>query len=297
MLKFEKFNYHDTKRYLEYLNECKEICGFFSPYYQLVYKRALRARRAYYEGLCWTKSESEKKYLAPIGNWDNCDFASLFKECFPNGAEFEFVPEYLLELWKEQLGNMIIVNEPDKDDFEYIVSARKLIERENRNFRRNCKFFEQNYDFIAKDIKPEDLRDIKNFQKKAWKELKMRTAKPELIKEEKSEFRYIEKLWEKQGNLWGNIIRIDGNVVSVIIGETVSKDISNALYTKNDYSFKGLGAYMHWYHAKSCNERGIKYINFFEDLGIESLRTFKEKLHPVKLLKTFSVTYRTDNYT
>ena len=63
-------------------------------------------------------------------------------------------------------------------------------------------------------------------------------------------------------------------------------------FAKCDAEFSGLSHYLYQATARAMSDRGGRYLNVQEDLGIAGLRTFKMLLRPVSFLKKYAVTCR-----
>ncbi len=88
------------------------------------------------------------------------------------------------------------------------------------------------------------------------------------------------------------LVYIESKLAGYTIYEKVGDDIVTIHFDKADTNYKGIFEYMKHSFAKLIYERGIKYINYEQDLGIEGLRRAKESYHPIKYLKKYSISER-----
>ncbi|MDE6666069.1 MAG: phosphatidylglycerol lysyltransferase domain-containing protein, partial [Ruminococcus sp.] len=91
--------------------------------------------------------------------------------------------------------------------------------------------------------------------------------------------------------LKGGIIRIDGKVVAVTIGEQLNFGTFCVHIEKADRSFSGIYTAINNLFAKSAAV-DFEYINREEDLGIDGLRKAKLSYHPVFLLNKYIVEFK-----
>ena len=89
----------------------------------------------------------------------------------------------------------------------------------------------------------------------------------------------------------GGIIRIDGKIAAVTIGERLNSDTFCVHIEKADRSFDGIYTGICNKLVNVCTE-GFTYINREEDLGIEGLRKSKLSYHPVFLLNKYIVNFK-----
>jgi len=83
---------------------------------------------------------------------------------------------------------------------------------------------------------------------------------------------------------------LDDRLIGFTIYEIVSNDYAISHFAKSDKSeHKAVSDLLNWEEAKILNEKGIKYFNWEQDLGIIGLRKSKEKYNPSYLLKKFVV--------
>lgn len=99
-------------------------------------------------------------------------------------------------------------------------------------------------------------------------------------------FSYFEEL-----RLRGGIIRIDGKIAAVTIGEQLNSETFCVHIEKADTSYAGIYAGINKFFAENEAHR-FKYINREEDLGIEGLRKSKLSYHPAFLLDKYTVTFK-----
>ena len=301
MINFQNFDIEDNKRYLEHLKCCIQIASNFSPVILLGTKDKFKIQRGYAAGLCWHKGIifDEEFWGTPIGDWDEIDWKKVFKTHVPAGTVFYFVPEYLVKLWQRELGDSIEINS-DRDDWDYILyldRMEKLSGKKMKRIRNDRNSFEKNYNYTIEEITPEIFNDLWQFHVGAEKNLQDRVNNVDIAQDDSDNFLFALNHWDELKNLFGFVIRVDGQIVAYSLDEIIDDSHSIGLFAKADYKFDGVNYFAYWYDAKFNLERGIVTENLMDDVGEENLRFFKEHLCPLVMLKKYVVTYNpTENF-
>ena len=285
MIEFQDFGIEDNARYSEYLKRCIQIPSNASPMNLLGSQAKYKVQRGYAADLCWHKyvEDGEERWTAPVGDWDEVNWQKVFAEHVPADTTFYFVPEYLLKLWREQLGSAINV-EDDRDDWDYILRLDRMEKLEGKNFeafRNDINAFEENYNYTVEEITPKIFDELKAFQ----------ADKLEDAKDDNAMFLFALEHWDEFKDLFGFVVRVDGQIVAYCLDEQIDEMHSIGLFAKADYEFKGANQFAYRYDAKLNLERGNLTQNLMADVGEENLRFFKEHLYPPVMLKKFIVTY------
>lgn len=69
----------------------------------------------------------------------------------------------------------------------------------------------------------------------------------------------------------------------------LSDDTANISHIKVSFEFPNMFAYITHELASSLNKKGVSEMNFEQDLGIEGLRIYKTRLHPIKMLPKYNL--------
>ena len=295
MINFENYDISDNPRYFEHLNRCMQIPGSASSVVVLGLKDSCKIQRGYAENLCWQKEIDDGKeiWLPPIGDWDEINWKKVFAENVPAGTIFSEVPEYLIKLWQNQLGDSIEV-ETDRDRWDYVLHLDRMSNLEGhklKKFRNGKKFFDSNYNHTVEEITPKIFDELRKFQVEAEENIQQRTKNIVEAQFDNDLFNFALENWDALKNLFGIVIRVDGKIIAYAISEQIDESQSIGLFAKTDYNFKGANQFLYWYNAKINLERGILTTNIMEDVGEENLRFFKEHLAPLVMIKKFYVTY------
>ena len=266
-----------------------------SPLIALGYKKKLRLLRGYAANLCWHKFfiDDDEFWAAPVGDWDEINWQKVFSEYVPADTTFFAVPEYLVNIWRRELGDDISVEE-QRDNWDYILHLDRLKNLEGKKFKstRNAiNAFEKNYNCTIEEITPKIFDELKAFQAGAEENLQERVDNLVEAEEDDDIFNFALNHWDELKNLFGFVVRVDGQIVAYVIDERIDEVTLISPFAKADYNFKGVNQFAYRYDAKINLERGFFTENIMDDVGEENLRSFKEHLYPLVMLKKFIVTY------
>lgn len=179
--------------------------------------------------------------------------------------------------------------EYDRDSSDYIYSRQELAELKGRKFhgKRNhlARFEKLDHDFST--ITEKDFDDCICFIAETYN-ASVGYADHSAVAEQFAVNTYFSHFRELE--LTGGLIRIDGRVAAVTIGERLNSDTFCVHIEKADRRFEGIYAGINNLFVKNCTE-GFSYINREEDLGLEGLRKAKLSYNPIFLLNKYTVTF------
>lgn len=181
----------------------------------------------------------------------------------------------------------------DEGDGDYIYSVPELVAikggklstfRQNINqfFRRHTEITFHYYDSVTAEIEAEILaftdawiqnygnKDLESFQLETTALSRMLTYKHH---------------WQ----LLVLIARCEGNLVGYSLQEIVSPEIAIGHFGKTSRQFNGLASVLEFYAAKELHKRGVKYLNNDEDMGIPSLRLWKNMMAPIGNILSYTI--------
>lgn len=212
----------------------------------------------------------------------------------PADTVFDNVPEYLVKLWQRDLDSDIEIEE-DRDNWDYILHLdrmEKLEGKKLKSFRQSRNAFEKNYAYTVEEITPKIFDELRDFQSAAEENLQQRVANVAEAQEDNAMLHFALEHWDKLNDLFGFVVRVDGQIVAYALDELIDDIHSIGLFAKANYEFKGVNQFAYWYDAKINLERGVLTQNIMEDVGEENLRFFKERLVPLVMLKKYTVKYK-----
>ena len=229
-------------------------------------------------------------FTFPAGSGDVRElFCEMKNFCRELGVPLKIqgVTEKKLELLGELFPGEF-TTEYDRDGSDYIYSRRELAELRGRKFhgKRNhlAKFEKLDYRFSI--ITERDLDDCIRFIAEAYNA--SGSADYSAVAEQFAVNTYFSFFRELE--LTGGIIRIDGKVAAVTVGERLNSNTFCVHIEKADRRFDGIYAGINNLFVRSSAE-SLTYVNREEDLGLEGLRKAKLSYNPVFLLNKYTVTF------
>ena len=94
--------------------------------------------------------------------------------------------------------------------------------------------------------------------------------------------------WDYNYSLCGGYITSSDRVIGFTIGEIVG-DTVYVHVEKADHTIPGAYQFLSSSFLKNLDNADIRFVNREEDMGLPGLRKAKLSLHPIKLLKKFTV--------
>lgn len=177
----------------------------------------------------------------------------------------------------------------DRDGSDYIYRRTDLAELSGRKYhqKRNhlTRFSRLDYNFstIGENDFDECIYFLTgNYNNKADTDFSA-VAEQYAINTYFSNFRELE--------LVGGIIRIDGKICAVTVGEPLNSDTFCVHIEKADRSHDGIYTGINNCFVRACTG-GFDYINREEDMGIGGLRKAKLSYHPAFLLNKYILTFK-----
>ena len=181
--------------------------------------------------------------------------------------------------------------EADRDNFDYVYLAEKLISLSGRKLhsqKNHLNAFRKLYPQaeylpITEEILSDCLEELQR-----WYDIR--------IKDEPDdpfigwESRAIREVFEDYAyfGLKGGAIRLDGRIIAFTFGEQLNTDSVVVHVEKADPNIRGAYPAINQAYVKNCWQ-GMTYINREEDMGHEGLRKAKESYKPVKMIEKFNI--------
>ena len=255
-----------------------------------------------------TLETEEKEYFMsfPLTRWGSYDLEELrytidtararFAE---EGIPFEIsmIPESLAPLLTELYGDEVVISH-DRDDDDYIYLREDLAELKGRKYhqkKNHLNYFLRTYEWSYEEITPDNLEEVREFL------VRINGDKLEELPEEwrtilQLESQAIQLLLEfvGTGQLFTGLIRVDGKVEAVSIGEyscPISKEAVLVHVEKANPEIRGLYQAINKEFCRHLPEHVI-YVNREEDMGMENLRQTKLSYKPVRLAEKYSAVWK-----
>lgn len=210
--------------------------------------------------------------------------------------ELSLIPEPLVPVLKEAFGKRVEI-EHTRDDDDYIYLKEELVNLSGRKLhqkKNHLNYFLRTYDFTYEEATPEMTPEIMAYIE-SKNEYKLGETPEEWKEILELETEAIGELLPFVGKgLLTGVIRIDGKIVAVTIGEfakTNSKETVLVHVEKADDRVRGLYQAINNEFCKRLPKETV-YVNREEDMGLENLRHTKLSYKPYKLAEKYTATLK-----
>ena len=280
-----------------HINRCLAMSDFMGCEYtfanNMAWKRLANSKIAFYKDfyiVCSRTAENTPYFVMPSGSGN---YTELFSE-LKKYSDYMGVPltvtgvtEKSLLLFNELFPDSFTV-EYDRDGSDYIYLARDLINLEGKKYhsKRNHMTHFRSYDYEFSMMTEKDFDDCISFCTEDYNKKYQNYSSVAEQYAINTYFSYFEEL-----ELSGGVIRINGKVTALTIGERLNSDTFCVHIEKADRSFDGIYTAINNLFVSSACEN-YRYVNREEDLGIEGLRKSKLSYHPVFLLNKYIIKYK-----
>ncbi len=188
--------------------------------------------------------------------------------------------------------------EQDKDISDYIYRAEDLILLKGRHYNGQRNFinrFKKKYQYTVEDLTTDNREECKRFCQQ-WLDAKLKLFTERGMEESafvflKAEVSATQKVLDYMDvlNVKGMVVRINGTIAGITIGEMLNREMAVIHIEKCDHSYLGLSQFI---NQEFCRRywSECRFINRMEDLGIESLRKAKIALRPHHMASKFNIT-------
>lgn len=232
--------------------------------------------------------DGQYAFTVPIGKNPDAMLDLAEEYCRSRGMALEFctVTPNDLEMLKRRWPNLTV--EDNRDWYDYLYESKDIVEFAGKKYahqRNHIRRFERdcpNWSFSRMTEK--DVDEVREFYQKFLQE---RTKDSETAQAE------IGKIFEvldhfTQYNFLGGILRVDGQIVGISMGEIV-RDVLFVHIEKADTQYSGVYQKLVNCFAREFVTDEVKFINREEDVGDPGLRKSKLSYRPVKLLEKYTV--------
>ncbi|MGA8181377.1 MAG: phosphatidylglycerol lysyltransferase domain-containing protein, partial [Desulfobacterales bacterium] len=244
---------------------------------------------AWADQMVWIKQTIPKEvFWAPVAPWPDIDWNLCFDKYFDSTAVFHRVPEDLMVLWKEKIGNRIVIEE-SREHWDYLYDVNELTQLSGRRYHKKKNLlnqFKKNYDFqfVPFDLEMIDMAMALQEDWCTWHDCKSLDA----LAAENLAISRVLGSWEKLTGPTGGAILVDRQMIAYTIAEPLSEDTLVIHFEKGNVDFKGI------YQAvnQMCLEylgQNFKIVNREQDLGDEGLRKSKLSYNPLDFLKKYRI--------
>lgn len=295
MLEFRHISIADRDRINTALKKSDFMGCEYSFANNLAWSRLADSRICFYKDfyiICaFGNDDGIPVFTFPTGSGDYTDLFNEMQKFSKNigcPLKINSVTEKSLKILENIFPDSFTV-EYDRDSSDYIYKQKNLAELSGKKYHQKrshlAKFNQFDYEFSLIQEKDFDeciyfLTD--NYNNKADTEYSA-------VAEQYAINTYFSNFHEL--GLVGGIIRINGRISAVTIGEPLNSDTFCVHIEKADRSYDGIYVGINNCFVQNCMD-GFEYVNREEDLGIEGLRKSKLSYHPYFLLNKYILTFK-----
>ena len=200
--------------------------------------------------------------------------------------------------WAEENGGeeqFAVCDNPDYRDYIYsIEDLSTLAGRKYQPKRNHINKFESKYEYEFRELTPQYFQECLCLECR-WQLRKAVMDNPDIAREheckdtaEKTAIRRAFDAYEKLG-LYGGVLLVDGHVAAFTYGSAMSEDTFCTHIEKADAMLDGIFPMINRSFARALQQKGFRYVNREEDMGLAGLRRSKHSFYPVLLQEKIGV--------
>lgn len=238
-----------------------------------------------------TSDTTGREFLTFLGSNNVSEtVAELLKYSKKEGmkSSLRLIPEEAIKYCSDYL--LPIKIKEDRDNFDYIYSIKDISCLQGdkySNLRKSVNKFIKNYEGRY-SVKLFDLSNMgcKNEILDIWHQWK--GINERYSEREESAFQRLLNNYNSF-ELVNIMVYVDERPAAFSINQIVNKEMSISLFAKANYNFNGILPFMDNQMAIRLHKDGYKYMNFEEDMGLESIRFAKNKYRPINFLRKYTI--------
>jgi hypothetical protein len=288
-LNFEPISLDRQENYLKYLLNSPQKASDYSFINLWGWAEVYGLYWAWSDQMVWIKQTIPKEvFWAPVTAGSEIDWNLCFDKYFNSTTVFQRVPEYLAVLWKEKIGNRIVIEE-SREHWDYLYDVNELTQLSGRRFHNKKNLlnqFKKKYDFqfVPLDLEMIDMATGMQEDWCTWHNCKSFDA----LAAENLAISRVLFSWEKLKGISGGAILVDRQMVAYTIAEPLSKDVLVIHFEKGNVDYKGIYQALNQIFLEYFGQ-DFKIANREQDLGDEGLRKAKLSYNPFDFLKKYRV--------
>lgn len=185
------------------------------------------------------------------------------------------------------------INE-ERDHFDYIYSLDDLIDTSGKKYKNLRNKINQSNQ-LHSDYSLRTLDSLSDENREEFHQIFLEWARDERnqLSDVMIESRAIDKFIDQtmNHNLVCMEVRVNGRSVGFSVNEILpGGDYAVCHIQKTIHTYKNIDTILTQYSSKVLRDRGCRYVNWEQDLGLSGLRQLKESYRPVKYFKKYTVT-------
>lgn len=292
---FKKLELEDKELFDKYIYPYKFLSCEYSFTTLYIWRDACDIRYTIYKNALIIKKKDfngDYYFMQPLG-YDKDDLKDIVEKL--SNYKMEFHMEYLFKDLEENFiveikslfGNIDGCIKEDRDNFDYLYEAKKLIMLSGKKLHKkknHYNSFVKNYNYEVVSINSKNVADDVIESARTWYD-ENKSGQEDMLYYELQGIEDIVDNIEKL-SLVGIAVYIDGKIAAFTIGERLNSKLAVIHIEKADRNVNGAYSFINKEFVDRCfNDAEI--INREQDLGIVGLRKSKMSYYPIKLEKKF----------
>ena len=243
---------------------------------------------AWEDDLVWIRqTRPVDAYWAPVGNWEQVDWAARLHLHFPEKSAIIRVPEPLVQHWKTALKDRVAITATE-DHWDYLYSVQDLIDLKGNRFHKKKNLLNQflrNYDHAYRPLTPDIIQNALAMQEDwcVWRDCE---SDDTLASENRAISRVL-AYWEDLADIFGGAVMVDGEMAAFTVAEQMNPETVLIHFEKGLTAFKGI--YQAINQMFLANNSDLQRVNREQDMGEEGLRKAKRSYNPVDFVRKYKV--------
>jgi hypothetical protein len=216
------------------------------------------------------------------------DFATMNKQ----STDLRFIPQEMMPM--NYLFNDIANALEDPDNHDYIYSIDRLMQYEGSEYAqaRNLlsRFTRRNgsISVVDLDLTQETNRNLILGVTEDWQQNKGKF----ITREEMALQRLLENAYHFE--LLSFAVYVEGKMVAFAINQTLHGGYAISHFVQANVQYAGLYSFVMQTIAKKVSQRGSKFLNYEQDLGLPGLRQAKKSYSPDHFLKKYAIVAKSE---
>jgi len=234
----------------------------------------------------------KREFVCPIGK---NKITETITECleYLKQEGHEPVMRLVSEELKNQIDNPELEIKEDEENADYIYKIADLVNLQGKQYstkRNDISTVLKNYHGQYRLLMAGQVKYCKNFEK-TWYRRRMR-EEPSMVNlenEHKACFYVLDNY--SRLDVFGGVLFLNGVIRGFTIADFMSDNMVIAHFEKGDRNIRGTYAVLWWGLAQYIkkNYPDIEFINREQDLGMESLKDAKQKMHPFTKVRKYTI--------
>ena len=269
-----------------------QACGMQASDYSFVnlwgWAKEYGLEWAWTDAIVWIRQTMPKSlYWAPICQWDAINWQHLLSS---KPYHFVRIPEQLLSIWKNQLGNQI-VSKSERGQWDYLYSINELATLKGNRFHKKKNLvnqFKKNYHYTYVNLGKQYIDEVIAMQED-WCNWRDCESFYTLASENRSISRVL-KYWDKLKNITGGVLLVDHLIVAYTVAELFNQQSVIIHFEKGCPSYKGIYQAINQLFIQTLTN-DYQIVNREQDVNDDGLRKAKLSYHPVSYVKKYQVKF------